>query len=433
MALKEFEFGFGKTIQKVMLPEEHITNVLEAVPTPACDVKEATLDCMRHPIGSKPLTEVVSKGDKVCIVCADVTRIWNHSDEFVIYIVNELNRAGVPDEDICILFAQGTHREQTPEEDVAVVGEELTKRIKLYQHHCKNKDELVHIGDTSRGTPVWINKHAVEADKVIIVDGITPHLFAGYGGGRKLILPGVAGDDTIQINHCHALGEKFGSGINPKTRSTLLDDNPVSDDMQEASDMIKPCFMVHSIVNADGKICKMIGGDPYKAWLEGTKFVYKIQKVPFAEKADVTFACAGGYPKDVSLYQGSKCYDPSDVVTKKGGIIIAIMEASDIWEPAAYLNSFTYDTEEEMEKALRHHFTIPFFVAFNLFCMTHQYTIYLVTKPENFEAIRKTNQIPVATVAEAWKLAQEQLAKEGKKDYSITVMGHCSALVPYQK
>ena len=433
MALKEFEFGFGKTIQKVMLPEEHITNVLEAVPTPACDVKEATLDCMRHPIGSKPLTEVVSKGDKVCIVCADVTRIWNHSDEFVIYIVNELNRAGVPDEDICILFAQGTHREQTPEEDVAVVGEELTKRIKLYQHHCKNKDELVHIGDTSRGTPVWINKHAVEADKVIIVDGITPHLFAGYGGGRKLILPGVAGDDTIQINHCHALGEKFGSGINPKTRSTLLEDNPVSDDMQEASDMIKPCFMVHSIVNADGKICKMIGGDPYKAWLEGTKFVYKIQKVPFAEKADVTFACAGGYPKDVSLYQGSKCYDPSDVVTKKGGIIIAIMEASDIWEPAAYLNSFTYDTEEEMEKALRHHFTIPFFVAFNLFCMTHQYTIYLVTKPENFEAIRKTNQIPVATVAEAWKLAQEQLAKEGKKDYSITVMGHCSALVPYQK
>lgn len=433
MALKEFEFGFGKTIQKVMLPEEHITNVLEAVPTPACDVKEATLDCMRHPIGSKPLTEVVSKGDKVCIVCADVTRIWNHSDEFVIYIVNELNLAGIPDEDICILFAQGTHREQTPEEDVAVVGEELTKRIKLYQHHCKNKDELVHIGDTSRGTPVWINKHAVEADKVIIVDGITPHLFAGYGGGRKLILPGVAGDDTIQINHCHALGEKFGSGINPKTRSTLLDDNPVSDDMQEASDMIKPCFMVHSIVNADGKICKMIGGDPYKAWLEGTKFVYKIQKVPFAEKADVTFACAGGYPKDVSLYQGSKCYDPSDVVTKKGGIIIAIMEASDIWEPAAYLNSFKYDTEEEMEKALRHHFTIPFFVAFNLFCMTHQYTIYLVTKPENFEAIRKTNQIPVATVAEAWKLAQEQLAKEGKKDYSITVMGHCSALVPYQK
>lgn len=433
MALKEFEFGFGKTTQKVMLPEEHISDVLEGNPTPACDVKEATLECMRHPIGSKALTDIVSKGDKVCIVCADVTRTWNHSDQFVIHIVNELNLAGVPDEDICILFAQGTHREQTPEEDILVVGEEVTKRIKLYQHHCQNKDELVHVGDTSRGTPVWINKHAVEADKVIVVDGITTHLFAGYGGGRKLILPGVAGDDTIQINHCHALGEKFGSGINPHTRSTLLDNNPVSDDMQEASDMIKPCFLVHSIINAEGKICNMVGGDPYEAWLEGTKLVYKIQKVPFTKEADVSFACAGGYPKDVSLYQGCKCYDPSDVVTKDGGIIIAIMEASDIWEPAAYLGSFKYDTEEAMEKALREHFTIPFFVAFNLFCMTHKYTIYLVTKPENFEAIKRTNQIPVATVEEAWKLAQAQLEKEGKTDYNIAVMAHCASIVPYKK
>jgi len=433
MALKEFEFGFGHGTQKVSLPEEHILDVLEGNPTPACDVKEATLECMRHPIGTRPLQEIVSKGDKVCIVCADVTRIWNHSDQFVIHVVNELNLAGVPDEDICILFAQGTHREQTPEEDIMVVGEELTKRVKLYQHHCMNKDELVHVGDTSRGTPVWINKHAVEADKVIVIDGITTHLFAGYGGGRKLILPGVAGDDTIQINHCHALGEKFGSGINPKTRSTLLDDNPVSDDMQEASDMIKPCFLVHSIINSEGKICAMVGGDPYKAWLEGTKIVYRIQKVPFKAKCDVAFACAGGYPKDVSLYQGCKCYDPSDVVTKEGGIIIAIMEASDIYEPPAYMGSFKYDTEEEMEKALRHHFTIPFFVAFNLFCMTHRYHIILVTKPENFEAIKKTNQTPVATVEEAWQLAQKILKDEGKDDYTITVMPHCAAIVPYLK
>lgn len=339
MALKEFEFGFGKTTQKVSLPEEHILDVLEGAPTPACDVKAATLECMRHPIGSKPLTEIVSKGDKVCIVCADVTRIWNHSDQYVIHIVNELNRGGIPDDDICILFAQGTHREQTPEEDIAVVGEELTHRVKLYQHRCKQMDELVHVGDTKRGTPVWLNKHAVEADKIIVVDGITPHLFAGYGGGRKLILPGVAGDETIQINHCHALGEKFGSGINPKTRSTLLDDNPVSDDMQEASD---------------------------------------------------------------------------------------------IYEPAAYLDSFKYETEADMEKALREHFTIPFFVAFNLFCMTHQYTIILVTKPENFEAIRKTNQIPVATVEEAWEIAKKKMEDEGKKDYTITVMAHCASIVPYK-
>ena len=434
MALKEFEFGFGKTTQKVSLPEEHILDVLEGAPTPACDVKAATLECMRHPIGSKPLTEIVSKGDKVCIVCADVTRIWNHSDQYVIHIVNELNRGGIPDDDICILFAQGTHREQTPEEDIAVVGEELTHRVKLYQHRCKQMDELVHVGDTKRGTPVWLNKHAVEADKIIVVDGITPHLFAGYGGGRKLILPGVAGDETIQINHCHALGEKFGSGINPKTRSTLLDDNPVSDDMQEASDMVKPAFLVHSVINSEGQICRMVGGDPYEAWLKGTKETYRLQKVPMKQQADVTIVSAGGYPKDTNLYQGTKCYSTAEIATKKGGIIITMIEAEDIMEPAAYLGSFKYKNLVDMEKGLRDCFTIPFFVAFENLNTALTHTVYIVTRPENFDILReKTHQIPVATVEEAWQLAKKQLEGEGKTDYAINIIPHGSAVVPYLK
>ena len=434
MALKEFEFGFGKTTQKVSLPEEHILDILEGAPTPACDVEAATLECMRHPIGSKPLTEVVSKGDKVCIVCADITRIWNHSDQYVIHIVNELNRGGIPDDDICILFAQGTHREQTPEEDIAVVGEELTHRVKLYQHRCKQMDELVHVGDTKRGTPVWLNKHAVEADKIIVVDGITPHLFAGYGGGRKLILPGVAGDETIQINHCHALGEKFGSGINPKTRSTLLDDNPVSDDMQEASDMVKPAFLVHSVINSEGQICRMVGGDPYEAWLEGTKETYRLQKVPMKQQADVTIVSAGGYPKDTNLYQGTKCYSTAEIATKKGGIIITMIEAEDIMEPAAYLGSFKYKNLVDMEKGLRDCFTIPFFVAFENLNTALTHTVYIVTRPENFDILReKTHQIPVATVEEAWQLAQKQLEGEGKTDYAINIIPHGSAVVPYLK
>ena len=101
------------------------------------------------------------------------------------------------------------------------------------------------------------------------------------------------------------------------------------------------------MTNADGDICRMVGGDPYEAWLEGTKEVYNIQKVPFKQKADVSFACAGGYPKDVSLYQGCKCYDPAEAATKEGGIIIAIMEARDIMEPAEYMGSFKYGNDEE--------------------------------------------------------------------------------------
>jgi lactate racemase len=430
MGMKEYTFGFGTGTQSVMLPEEHVSDLLEGKAVPAVDVKAATIDCMRHPIGSKPLAEIVHPGEKVCLVCADVTRSWNRAAEFVIYIVNELNAAGIPDEDMVIVFAQGTHRAHTPEENVRTVGEEVCRRIRLVQHDSRNKDGLVYMGDTKLGTPVWLNRHVVEADRVILVNGITTHLFAGYGGGRKLILPGVAGWETVQKNHCHALADTFGGGVNPKTRSTQLSGNIVSDDMQEAADMVKPCFLIHSVLNAEGQICQMVGGDPYEAWLAGTKKVYEVQRVPFKQKADVSFACAGGYPKDVSLYQGCKCYDPAEAATKEGGIVIAIMEARDIMEPPEYMGSFRFEKEEDMERALRDCFTIPFFVAFNLFSMAHRYTIYLVTKPENFEEVKKTHQIPVATVEEAWKLAKEQLAREGKEDYTINIMPHCASIVP---
>lgn len=290
---------------------------------------------------------------------------------------------------------------------------------------------LVDFGTTKLGTPLKLNKHVVDADKVIIVDGITTHLFAGYGGGRKLILPGVSGFETIQRNHCHALADEFGHGINPKTRALKIDGNPLNDDMVEACSKINPCFLVHSVINGDGEICRMVGGDWYEAWRAGTEAVLDIQRVPMKEKSDVVIACAGGYPSDVSLYQGCKCYDPAEMAVKDGGIIIAIMEARDIKEPAIYMDSFKYDTMEDMEKALRAHFTIPFFVAFNLFCLTHKDTVILVTLPRNFNNIRRTGQIPVETVQEAWDLAQQKLKEQGKdKDYTINIMPHATKVMP---
>lgn len=151
---------------------------------------------MREPINSKPLQQCVNKGEKVAIVVSDITRLV-HTDQILIHIVNELNLAGIPDEDISIVVAQGTHRPQTHEEDVIVCGQEVVDRIKIYQHSSK-ESVCVHVGDTPRGVPVWIDKHVTDADKVILTGGITVHLLAGYGGGRKSILPGVASEETIQ-------------------------------------------------------------------------------------------------------------------------------------------------------------------------------------------------------------------------------------------
>ncbi len=430
MTEKTITFGYGTGTQTVSIPEEQILDIIEGHPAPAVDMEKAVLDCLRHPTGTAPLAELVQPGDKVCFVCADITRAWNLSNQFLIYIVNELNRAGIPDSDMYVVFAQGTHRAHTPEEDIRVVGEEVARRIRLYQHDSRDKDNLVFMGHTKLDTPVWLDRRVVEADKVILVNGITTHLFAGYGGGRKLILPGVAGWDTIQKNHCHALADQFGGGVNPATRAAVLENNPVSDDMQEACDMVKPCFLVHSVVNDEGQICRMVGGDPYKAWLEGVREVARIQKVTYRERADVTFGCAGGYPKDVNLYQGCKFYDAAAETTKPGGIIIAIVESPEIMDPPAFMRSFRFDSEADMERALRENFTIPFFAAFNLFCLAHKYTIYMVTRRENFDLVRKTGQIPAETVEDAWAMAQAQCAEKGISKPTVNVLPHGGSVIP---
>lgn len=432
--MKEFKLAFGRGVQSVMLPEDHISDVLEGVPTPACDVKEATLAAMRSPIGSAPLKEVVKSGDKVCLVVADITRAWNRASEFLIYVVDELNLAGIPDKDIYIVFAQGTHRPHTDEENITCVGEEVARRITMYQHISTDKSQQTYLGKTTLGTEVWIDKRVVDADKVILINAVSTHDMAGFGGGRKLILPGVAGFDTVQQNHCHALGATLGSGLNPDAKLLKIEGNPVSSDMQEACDMVHPCFLVHSIINEEGRISSMVGGDPYEAWLEGTKETYRLQKVPMKQQADVTIVSAGGYPKDTNLYQGTKCYSTAEIATKKGGIIITMIEAEDIMEPAAYLGSFKYKNLVDMEKGLRDCFTIPFFVAFENLNTALTHTVYIVTRPENFDILReKTHQIPVTTVEEAWQLAQKQLEGEGKTDYAINIIPHGSAVVPYLK
>lgn len=429
---KVITLPFGRGTQSVSLPEEHISEILTGNPTPACDVKQAAEEALRHPISSPPLAELVKKGDKVCLVVADITRAWNRAKDFTIHVVSELSRAGIPDSDMYIVFAQGTHRPHTDEENIACVGEEVARRIKMYQHVSTDKSMLTHVGTTSFGTDVWINSRVASADKIILINAVSTHDMAGFGGGRKLILPGVAGFETIQQNHCHALGDAVGSGLNPKAALLKIKDNPVSEDMQEACDMVKPAFLIHSLINEEGDISGFVAGDPYKAWLKGTKEIYRMQKVPMKQKADVSIVSAGGYPKDTNLYQGTKCYTTAEIATKEGGIIITMIEAEDVMEPPAYLDSFKYPNLVEMEKGLRACFTIPFFVAFENLHTALTHTVYLVTRPENFDIIReRTHQIPVATVEEAWELAKKQLEKEGNTDYTINIIPHGSAVVPY--
>ena len=177
------------------------------------DLKQAVLDAVRNPVGSAPLKEVVKAGDKVVILVSDITRAWTKTSQYLPIVVEELNNNGVPDEDISVIVAAGTHRANTDEEKKIILGEDLFRRLKVYDHDAYDMDKNMYLGTTKRGTPVYLDKRAVEADKVILTGGITPHLFAGFGGGRKSVLPGIAAAQTINHNHVMALSDTISAKI----------------------------------------------------------------------------------------------------------------------------------------------------------------------------------------------------------------------------
>lgn len=428
--MKKYQLPYGNGFQEVTLPEEKVlydihgnkADVLE-------DITAATLAAVRCPIASQPLQKVVRKGDKVAVIVSDVTRLVRTA-EFLPVIISEINAAGVPDEDITIIVATGTHRAHTHDEDIAVCGKDIVKRIKIHQHDSRNNEELTDLGVTSFGTPILIDSYVAEADKVIITGAVSLHPMAGFGGGRKAVMPGVSGHATIMHNHAIALAPKVGDGCNPLCETGLLEGNPLHEDMVEVTKKLDPAFLVNMVFTPEGKLHEVVAGHWYKAWEKGCKDLVAMAGVPIKELADVVFASAGGSPKDMNLYQSCKAHMNAVFAVKKGGIMILTLECPDIKEPAIFTDWFSKSDVLQFEKDVRTDFSIPAFVAFKTRCIVNSLTTYLVTKPENFEFVRQTGQIPVASLEEAWLLTQQELAKQGKDDYKITIMGHASATMP---
>ena len=428
--MKKYFLPIGKRQEEVLLPEEHVIYDIHGNDVHVCpDIVAATREAIRNPICSKPLREIVRAGETVAIVISDITRLCGTS-EFLPVIVDELNSVGVKDEDITVVVATGTHRGHTPEEDVVVCGEEMVKRLKIVQHDSRKKEDMVSLGKTSFGNDVAISKYVANADRVILTGAVTLHPFAGFGGGRKAVMPGVAAYESIMLNHCMTMSKIEGGGCNKACDASLLEGNPIHQDMVEAAALLEPDFLVNTVFTPDGEISEIVAGHWYKAWEKGCKDLLAMGGVHIEQLADVVIASAGGYPKDLNLYQATKCHMNAQFAVKKGGIMIFTLDCPDIKEPAIFTDCFSRTDMEQFEKDIRANFTIPAFVAFKARSIVNDVTAYLVTRPENFDFVRKTGHIPCHTLAEAWERAEEQLAKQGKKDYTITIMGHASATLP---
>lgn len=428
--MKKYFLPMGKGMEEVLLPEEHVIYDMHGNAAAICnDVKAAALEAIRNPIGTKPLREIVHAGETVAIVISDITRLCGTA-EFLPVIVGELNEVGVKDEDITVVVATGTHRGHTAEEDITVCGEDMVRRLRIIQHDSRKKEDMVSLGKTSCGNDVAINKYVANADRVILTGAVTLHPFAGFGGGRKAVMPGVAAYDSIMYNHAMTMAPVAGTGCNKACDASLLEGNPIHEDMKEACALLEPDFLLNTVFTPDGDISEIVAGHWLKAWEKGCEDLLAMAGVHINQLADVVIASAGGYPKDLNLYQATKCHMNAQFAVKKGGIMIFTLDCPDIKEPAIFTDCFSRNDMEQFEQDIRECFTIPAFVAFKSRCIVNDVTAYLVTRPENFDFVRKTGHIPCKTLAEAWEKAQEKLAAQAKKEYTITIMGHASSTLP---
>ncbi|MDT8902349.1 nickel-dependent lactate racemase [Anaeroselena agilis] len=390
-----YSVHYGKREEVFEIPADYRVNIIGSNPTrPVADMKAGVLAALAAPVGSPPFRQVFGPGDKVVIVVSDVTRLWVRSDVLVPILLDELNAAGVPDADVAVVFATGDHRSQTVEEHRLIVGDEVLRRVRVYDHDCQAAD-LVDLGRSRRGTAILLNRMVYEAPKLILTGGISYHLLAGFGGGRKSVAPGVAGYATIQENHGLAL--KAGPG---EIGAGVTAGNPVAEDMDEICALAAPDFLLNVVVNENKDFIGIVAGHWREAHAAGTKVVEEAFAVPIRERADVVVASCGGYPKDIQLYQSIKALDNADYAAKDGGAIILVSECFDGPGPEAFLSWFRHGTYAAMSAALHENFTMPGFVALRTRQILESKTVYLVSGLAA-ETAARVGMKPAASVAAA--------------------------------
>ncbi len=370
---------YGKTEICVRIPARNFLgsiNPREKASVP--DGKAEVARALREPIGSKRLGEIVKPESKVAIIVDDATRP-SPSQVIVPPLLDELSAAGVKNENLTIIFGCGTHRAVRREEAAALLGEDVLGRVKSVSHDCKSKD-LIYVGTTQKhGTKVLLNRVFAEADVKILTGDVCLHYFAGYGGGRKSVLPGVAGEDAIKHNHAMVLDANAKTGV--------LDGNPVNEDMVEAARMARVDFAVNVVTNSNGEIVKAFAGDLEQAFLEGVKLVDEMYRVTVDRRADIVVVSSGGNPADVNLYQALKGVDNALEVVKRGGVIILVAECLE-----GHGNQVFYDWMgkfgdlKAVEREIRRSFVLGGHKAYYLLKVLQNHKLILVSSMPDYYA-----------------------------------------------
>lgn len=415
--MKEFMLPYGKETLKAEIEESHLAGVLlselHSYKAPKSG-SELVQEALEHPIGAPRLCDMAVGKKKIVVISSDHTRpVPSH---IIMPLLLAEIRKGNPDAEITILISTGLHRLTTKDELEAKFGSEITNKEHIVVHDCDDKDNLVYLGKLPSGGDLIINRLAAEADLLVAEGFIEPHFFAGFSGGRKSVLPGVASRATVMYNHNSAFI------ADPHSRTGVIEGNPIHNDMLYAARAARLDFIINVVIDAKHDPVFAVAGDCDLAHRAGREFLASKCQVD-AVPADIVISTNGGYPLDQNIYQSVKGMTAAEATVKEGGVIIMLSKASDGHGGKSFHETFR--DEKDLNRMMQTFLdrgpdeTIIDQWQSQIFArLLLKATVIFISSCDD-QLVEDMHMIPAHSVEEAMEKAKEIVKKE---DYTVTVI-----------
>lgn len=374
---------------------------------PGADGASLVAAALDAPIGSPPLEKLAEGCRSIVLIASDHTRPV--PSRVLLPAMLARLRAGAPDACITILIATGCHRATTEAELRQKLGNEIFEKERIHIHDCDDADNMVFLGTLPSGGPCMINRLAAEADLLVAEGFIEPHFFAGYSGGRKSVLPGVAARKTVLANHCAAFID------HPAARTGVLEENPIHRDMLWAAKTAGLRFILNVVLNEKKQIIRAVAGDPEAAHRQGTDFLARLCRVS-TPPADIVITTNGGYPLDQNVYQAVKGMTAAEAAVRPGGVIIMLARSAD-GIGGAYFSRQLQGAADIQKTLALFRSRLPeetepdqWQTQILLRVLSRARVIYLSDLPD--ETVRSLRMIPAHSIEEALALAKKLTGSE---------------------
>lgn len=313
--IEDIPYGSGEISLKIPR-KNYLGTIMPTYPPGRADETAEIVRALKNPIGTATLRDIAAgkKGTKTVVVVNDGTRPTVTS-KLLPPLLQELETIGIPAADILLLIATGTHRDVRADEFESLLGRGIPQKYRVVNHHCRDSEAMVELGRTSQGVPVIINRLFHEADLKILTGSIHPHQGAGFSGGRKSILPGLASLETLKFHHSYRFRP-------PEPAMGWVAENPFHLAALEAAKMARPDFILNLVQNQQKQIVRAVAGDIEAAWQEGVRAGRAMFEIETPQDVDIVVVVPGGHPRDSNLYQSQKSMAAAEMVVKRGGTII---------------------------------------------------------------------------------------------------------------